>query len=699
VHFFRHLSIRRKLTVIIMLVAGLSLLLACSAFVAYEALTFRRTMVSNLATLTDILGANSAAPLLFNDVRAAEENLRALSAHPQILQAAIFNRDGRLFAAYARPDVAVSPPSFEFQARGYRFGDDALATYRPIVFSGETIGTVAIRADLSELYARLWRYASIVVIVLLAASLAALILSSQLQRVISQPLLQLAETVRRVSAEKTFSLHLPKTGEDEVGLLIDGFNSMLSQTAARHRELREAQDQLEQRVQERTQALEQETAARHRGEELIRRLAYHDSLTDLPNRLLFGDRLDQALARAERSHQMLAVLFLDLDRFKNINDTLGHAMGDKLLKAIALRLIQCLRGEDTVGRLGGDEFLILLPMVASISDATIVAEKLVETLREPYEVDGHRLYTTVSIGIAVFPLHGLEGETLIKKADAALYRAKELGRNNAQVYLAGTSDKALERLALENSLRRAIEANEFGIHFQPEVNPRNGAIVAVEALLRWRHADLGLLPPQVFVALAEEIGLSVQLGECALRAACRQGRAWIEQGPGPVSIAVNISARYFKHGGFAEKVERITREEGLPTHLLILEVTEGVFMDNLEDTVRTMRALKALGITLAIDDFGTGYSSLGYLKRFPIDILKIDRSFVQDIPRDADSAAIAKLIIDVAHNLGLRVIAEGVETEAQVNFLLSHDCDLMQGNFFGRALPADETTQLLESSR
>jgi diguanylate cyclase (GGDEF)-like protein/PAS domain S-box-containing protein len=424
-------------------------------------------------------------------------------------------------------------------------------------------------------------------------------------------------------------------------------------------------------------------------------LAYYDVLTGLPSRTLFQDRLGQALTSANRHESKLAVLLLDLDDFKNINDSLGHNAGDQLLKQFATRLAGSLREGDTAARLGGDEFVAILDNVASEEDATLVAQKILKLNIEPFTIDGHKLFVTCSIGISFYPKDGEDAETLLKNADAALYRAKDLGRNNAQFCSAEMNAKALQRLTLENNLRHALERQEFLLHYQPRVDLHSGEITGMEALVRWQHPEQGLIPPGRFIPAAEDSGLIVPLGAWVLHTACAQNKAWQATGLKPVCMAVNLSARQFRQQDLVEVVTRILQETGLDAAYLELELTESMVMQNVETTIATLTRLKAIGVKFSIDDFGTGYSSLSYLKRFPIDYLKIDQSFVRDISTDPDDAAITKTIISMAHDLGLRVIAEGVETQEQETFLRLHHCDEMQGYLFSKPVSAEQVEALL----
>lgn len=432
---------------------------------------------------------------------------------------------------------------------------------------------------------------------------------------------------------------------------------------------------------------------RQEAEEYIRHLALHDALTDLPNRALLQDRLRQAMSEARRKQTLVALLFLDLDRFKIVNDSLGHAVGDRLLQAVAEQLRHYVRGSDTVCRLGGDEFVVMLAAVDDASDAARVAGKLLRGLVEPLLVDGHTLNISTSIGISLYPMDGCDLDTLLQHADTALYQAKTSGRNNYQFFTEEMNVQAHERLQLEQGLRQALERDEFTLHYQPQIDCVTGRVVAIEALLRWQHPELGWVAPDRFIPIAEEIGLIVPIGEWVLRKACRDSRAWRNAGLVDCPIAVNISALQLQRTGFSARLAEIIRETGLQAGDLELELTETLLIG--EANAATLRQLKEMGVALSIDDFGTGYSSLSYLCHFAIDKLKLDGSFLRDITTSADAATIVAAIMTIAHCLGLAFVAEGVETEQQVEFLRERDCRLMQGYHFSRPLPAEELSAWL----
>ena len=430
------------------------------------------------------------------------------------------------------------------------------------------------------------------------------------------------------------------------------------------------------------------------AEEQIKHLAYHDALTGLPNRLLFKDRLTVALSHAQRDRTRLAVLFLDLDRFKVINDSLGHNIGDQLLQAVAARVQSCVRESDTVARLGGDEFTLLLPLNRS-DDAAPVAQKILEAIRYPFHIEGREFFITTSLGISLYPEDGTDAEALIKNADTAMYQAKELGRDNYQLFNAFVNAKALQRIALEHGLRRALANDEMAVHYQPIVDFRDGRITGMEALLRWTHPQMGRVPPGVFIPVAEATGVMVPIGTWAMRAACAQAKAWHDAGYAHLSLAVNLSVHQLQSPDLLDRVKEILDETGFPARLLDLEITESGAMQAPEISIRSLYELKKLGIRISLDDFGTGHSSLSYLKRFPIDTLKIDQSFVRDINSDPDTAAIVTAIIAMAHSLRLNVVAEGVEFADQAKFLRRYGCDHMQGYLIKPPVPADEFIDLL----
>ena len=422
--------------------------------------------------------------------------------------------------------------------------------------------------------------------------------------------------------------------------------------------------------------------------------AQHDALTGLPNRVLFEERLQQALDQARRNGSVVAVLFVDLDRFKQINDTLGHSVGDALLQKVGQRLKSCVRKSDTLARMGGDEFTLLLTDLKDQHYAVRVSQKLLDALKAPFVVDGYELFVTASIGISLYPRDGRDAATLQRNADSAMYRAKNQGKNNFQLFLPEISATALESLELENALRKALENDELQIHYQPQVD-QQGKLAALEALLVWNHPKLGLISPSQFIPLAEESGLIYPIGAWVLQQACRQNAAWLRAGHRAVKVAVNVSAMQFTRSGLVDSVAQVVAQTGLDPSLLELELTESVVMRDVHESARQMDRLRALGVSLSIDDFGTGYSSLSYLRRFPIDTLKIDQSFLRDIDSEPSTMPLVKAIVTLAHSLHLCVVAEGVENQRQLEALRLVDCDRFQGYLLGEPLPAEAAARLL----
>jgi len=435
--------------------------------------------------------------------------------------------------------------------------------------------------------------------------------------------------------------------------------------------------------------------SREEAQARIQYLATHDALTELPNRVMFTELLHHAIDGARRYNRSFAVLFIDLDRFKVINDTLGHQAGDELLRVVAQRLKTALRASDVVARMGGDEFVVLAQEIGDAGQASAVARKILSAVLAPLEISGRECRVTTSIGISLFPGDATDERSLMKNADIAMYHAKEEGKNTFQLYSRDAKATSLDKIALETSLRRALERQEFALQYQAKKDLKTGAITGVEALLRWQSADLGAVSPAQFIPLAEETGLILPIGKWVLRTACAQSMAWQRAGLPPIRMAVNLSPRQFADPVLLEDIAAICRETGLGPELLELEITEGMVMHNPERAVGVLRAIKAMGIRLAIDDFGTGYSSLAQIKRFPIDTLKVDRSFIRDIPNDAEDKAITEAIIALGKTLSLTIVAEGVETEEQQAFLREHACDQMQGYYFSKPLDPDAFAELL----
>lgn len=429
----------------------------------------------------------------------------------------------------------------------------------------------------------------------------------------------------------------------------------------------------------------------------LEHLAHHDALTNLPNRVLLRDRLSQAIEAAHRQGRQLGVMFMDIDRFKNINDSLGHAVGDQMLQSVARRLLSSVRVSDTVSRQGGDEFVLLLPFIEGPEGAQLSAKKILTALAQPYDVGGHDLHITFSIGIAIYPADGGDAKVLLKHADIAMFYAKESGRNNYKFFAQEMIERAVERQSIEASLHLALKRNEFVLHYQPKIDLHSGAIVGVEALIRWQHPQRGLLLPGHFVSIAEDCGLILPIGRWVLHEACLQAGAWMKSGLPAITVAVNTSALEFRSEAFLENVRATLKTTGLDPHLLEIELTESILMRDVESTNSVLHSLSDMGIRLSIDDFGTGYSSLNYLRRFPINTLKIDKCFVNQLNANPDDATIVQAVISMGKSLHQRVIAEGVETQEQYAFLLAENCDEGQGYYFGFPMEPQSLAALLKA--
>ena len=456
-------------------------------------------------------------------------------------------------------------------------------------------------------------------------------------------------------------------------------------------------------------ALVRDITERKLASDQIAYLAYHDSLTGLPNNRLFKDRLEQGIAHARRNKKMLAVMFLDLDRFKLINDTMGHGVGDQLLQVTADRLTESIRDTDSVAfnriamsssvaRLGGDEFTILLEDIDDVMTVNRIAKRIIDNVSRPLFLNNHELYISTSIGISVFPNDGEDVDSLLRNADSAMYYAKDEGRNNFQFFTGAMNETSMEQLVLENSLRKALQNNELHLYYQPQLDIKSRKIVGVEALLRWKHAEKGFISPAVFIPVAEETGLIMEIGEWVMTEACKQGAVWRKAGYRPIKISVNLSAKQLKADHLCEFISNILSNTGMDAEHLGIELTESAIIMEPEMALARLKAIKALGVELSMDDFGTGYSSLSYLKRFPIDTLKIDQSFIRDIKLDQESALLVKAIIAMAHGMGMGVVAEGVEQQEQLEFLRANNCDTVQGYYFSRPVPANDLNAMLEKN-
>lgn len=686
-----HISIRHKLTLIIMTISTVTLMIASFAFLTSDRLYSQKNVGDSLGIMADMIAANSTAAILFEDPVAAAETLGFLELQENIEAGVIYDMENSIFAMYRKTGMNGQLPDPDLHSENVLFWGDYVELYSDIIYEGEKIGTIYLRSDMRAIRDRLGWFLGIVAGVLLVSLLVAYSLSAQMQHIITAPLLRLSTIARRISTEKNYSLRVSGESSDELGTLIGDFNAMLVEIQARDEKLRLHQEELEARVVQRTRELERANtelaASKEHAESVAKRMqfhAHHDALTGLPNRVLLNDRIKTELAHARREQSILALLFLDLDRFKIINDSLGHATGDQLLRIISRRIKDCLREGDTVARLGGDEFMVLLPRIASASDAGRIGNKIIESLTEPATCNGHDLHITTSVGISIYPFDGTDAETLVRNADISMYRAKELGRNKAVYYTNELNAGSRKQLALETNLRKALERNELKLFYQPKIDITRNTIVGVEALLRWQRPGMGYISPADFIPIAEESGMIMPIGEWVLHTAFRQLREWHDAGFTDLTMAVNLSSVQLARSGFEQVLESALRESGINPALAELEVTENVAMKNMETATATLEKLKKMGVSIAMDDFGTGYSSLGYLRRLPIDTVKIDQSFVREIPDNMEDVLIAQAIIAMAGSLNMSLVVEGIETVRQLNFFKQQGCRIVQGYLFSK---------------
>ncbi len=516
---------------------------------------------------------------------------------------------------------------------------------------------------------------------------------------------RLDKEVANISDNNAISLRVDASGSDELSSVSAEVNHMLDIIQASH-------DQLEHRVLERTQELQKTNIQLHQEiserksverelvihKEHLVRLAHYDNLTTLPNRVFFNEILNKAINHAKRHNKVLAILFIDLDRFKNINDALGHSVGDLVLKELASRYNVLLRAGDILARLGGDEFILLLNDIKDPKYAGPVAEKILKACAEPIKIESHEFFLTASVGISIYPNDGQSLEDLQKNADMAMYKAKKAGGGIYQYYTHEMDAAAHEHIKLEAELRKAIQNNEFVLYFQPQLNLKTGKVNRAEALIRWEHPELGLVPPMKFIPLAEETGLIMPIGEWALHEACRLAKSWQDKGYDPVAVAVNISPKQFRHQDVAQIVADALKESKLNPKYLEVEITETAVMDNVEEAINKLTIINKMGVSISVDDFGTGYTSISYLRQFPVSVLKIDQTFIKGLPNNQNDVAITSAVIALGHNLGLEVVAEGVETAEQMQYLTEHNCDLIQGYFISRPLPESKVLHQFSKS-
>jgi diguanylate cyclase (GGDEF)-like protein len=697
-------SISTKLRVIILTICGLVLLFSTVAATLYTIYSGRQDLRQKVLAMTEIAANQSAAALMFEDAVTAAENLKSLQAAPEVEVALLRLPDNRKLAAYRRaPEVKeVSCP--QCANDGIHWLEKQLHSVQTIRVDGNIVGRLVLQVSLEDLHRQTTSFVALSLLMLLAAMAAASALATWMQRSITRPVEELSEGMQHVARTNDYSIRVPRKTEDELGRLTDGFNAMLGQIESQEKELARHREELEMLVEQRTRELKVSM-------DKVQQLAFFDELTGLANRLLFKERVDLVLGHARQQKDNFAILFLDLDRFKRINDSFGHHIGDMLLKEIARRLLACLRTTDMVSlwteellnqcvsRQGGDEFILLLSELKTTGDAARVANRIIKAISQPIQLEGYELVSTTSIGIAVYPDDGTTVDQLLKNADAAMYHAKKEGRNNYQFFRDTMHESSIRRLSVETELRHALEQKQLRVVYQPLIDLAENRVYGAEALVRWSHPRLGNISPVEFIPVAEECDLIGPLTGYMLDQVGRHLARWRDMRLPSIQVSVNVSGARFGQQRLVEMTRRVIRTYGLTPQQLILELTEYTLMTNRQETLEILLHLQREGVGIAIDDFGTGYSSLAYLKSFPIDTLKIDKSFVDEVATDPNDQAIVRAIIALARSLELEVIAEGVETEEQRGFLLNLGCYRFQGYLYGRPMPPKDFEEFLATAK
>ena len=679
IHWINRQALSTKLKWTYLVTSGGVMFLSTLFLIGIQLYFFTAALIRQTQSQATMVGENLTAAMAFADADAAGDILSALRLAPDVQSAVAYDAKGKAFVSFTR-DSDTPPAARDPRARDTVLDYRGIKVTRRIQVGNRQLGTLVVQSSVTSVYQQLALYLALALPVMLALLSLSYFALSRLQRFFTAPILALSAVSEQISRQGDYSLRAEVPAAADIGLLAHTFNGMLD------------------RIQKRERELEAEINERKRIEVKLDRLAHYDPVTQLNNRHFFNERLEAVLARARKFDERTILMFIDLDNFKTVNDTLGHDIGDELLRLVSRRLSETLRFGDVLSRIGGDEFGIILENVGHTSVASIIAEKCLAKLADPIHIHGHDIHIGASIGISVYPDDASDMHALLKYADTAMYYAKNGGKNAWRMFTPSMRDDAHKRFKLDNNLRRALERNEFVLHYQPQVDLQSGEIVGVEALIRWIHPQLGMVSPSDFIPVAEETGVIVPIGEWVLREACRDLKRWHEQGY-PLRVAVNLSGRQLKEGALVVTVLATLREVGVEPNWLELELTESMLMDASTDIVDRLHALTDAGIQLAIDDFGTGYSSMSYLKTFPVRALKVDRSFVRGLPQNPEDAAITRAIIAMARSLKMEIVAEGIETQEQSDFLRANGCDKSQGYLYGRPCPAAQIGQMLAAAR
>lgn len=685
------LSIQNKFLVINITATTSALLFAIIMAAHNEYTTNRDSIIKTLNIQAKMVGNNATAAIVFNDTKGSREILQGFSSTPEVQVAIMFGNNDKVLSRYIKKGTELRPNKIEellkkvesisqdinINTTGFVFNTKVDITQN-IHFENKRIGSIFIRADLSNLLDDIANYLIHTMTMGLIALVIATLLLIKLRKSITQPIQKLTRLMDTVTYNNDYSIRSDNNSSDEIGVLSQNFNKMLSH------------------IQLNDEKLAHELSEGSIVQEHLDKLAYYDLTTDLPNRHFFQERLDKAVERAVTTQKKMVLLFLDLDNFKIVNDTLGHKTGDQLLKQASARLSNVLRRDDYICRVGGDEFAIIIEDIDEIDVTEIVIDKCLDAFSNPFVFDDKKFFIGVSIGASVCPDDATTANSLLVNSDIAMYEAKVRGKNNYQFFSPEMNEAQNKKYQLESELRHAIKKNQLELYYQPQINTRDGKLNGVEALMRWNHPTKGIISPEKFIPVAEETGLILSLGEWLINTACNQGKLITTFGPDKLTIAINISGIQIQEESFIDQISNALNNSGLEPSQLEIELTESTLMEDSEFIINKMKQLQQLGTHISIDDFGTGYSSMSYLKSFPISKLKIDKSFISGLPKSSEDAAITRAIIAMAHGMRIKVVAEGVEHSDQVDFLRSCECDVIQGYYYAKPMTLHELLDTMD---
>ena len=669
---YKDLTVSNKLKFLGVSIAMMAVTLSISFLLIYQYYSEKNLLQNRTETFAKVLADNVAPAILFNDKDQVSTILATLKYRKNLVQVYVMDKHWKVVETYTKKSISSENKQILVSLKSKQFlweGRDIFSVV-PILVESEQIGSLIVVSSLDGYFKRLVKEMLMILIIVLFTIWATLKFTFTLRKEILLPISKLNENINNVLETQNLTNKVPVLNNDEIGKLGKNFNLMLDDLNYTHEQL-----------------IEQKDIAEYK--------AHHDSLTSLPNRVSFNQRLRQIISRSKRNKEHCAIFFMDLDRFKQINDSFGHDVGDEVLQIFAKRIQACIRKEDTLARMSGDEFMLVIENVSLLHSPTQFAHKIIKETQRPLHIAGQLMYMTVSIGISIYPDDGEDTQTLIKNADAAMYKAKVDGKNTFEFYTPEMTEIAYQRILLETELRQALKENEFVVHYQPQMNAVTNELIGMEALIRWDHPQKGLLSPDSFIVLAEETGLIVEIDRWVMQEGMKQITRWHEQGLNPGYLSLNLSIKHLINEDFFTTINQHLEESHCKEEYIHLEITEGEVMKDPERSISLLQEVSDMGISLAIDDFGTGYSSLSHLKRLPIDKLKIDKTFINDIPDDEDAIAIVRTMIALAKTLHLDVVAEGVEDKEQKEFLLEHGCHVIQGYYYSKPLPANEMKEML----